>query len=73
MEKWKAKTRWPSYVWTIMPAALPAIFDIIVKTKLSAVGTEGWPPKHNISQEALCDKQKPTYETHTVLQVVSEN
>lgn len=42
------------------------------KPHLLVAGTGGRPPKHNLSQEALCDKQKPVDETYPVLQVISE-
>ena len=35
-------------------------------------GTGGCPPKHNLNQEALCDKQRHVDEIHPVLQVIAE-
>ena len=42
------------------------------KPHLLLADTGGCPPKHNLNQEALCDKQRPIDETHPVLQVIAE-
>ena len=43
------------------------------KQGYSAADTARCPLEHNLSQKALCHKQRPVDEAHAILQVISEN